>query len=244
MAAYSRNRTESHTSSIEASPIGPAILKLAAAHAVWHGRAGELLAALSDEQYSTDDDRHRRDWPRSPTAIGNAIRRIAPALRASGLSIDFGSEGHQKRRFIHIADCEGKQVSAVSAASANQPDGAESHVDADTCGHLGADRKSGDSDSGTPNADTADTPLQDLSICDADRRDDLDDEPTPAEAKILGLPDGLETMPPDDAEPRGDSADEPPYASYATAGLREPFGREPRPGNCSRKDQPMPCDYA
>lgn len=38
VSAYSRNRQASHVGSIEASPIGPAIVRPAADHSAWHAR--------------------------------------------------------------------------------------------------------------------------------------------------------------------------------------------------------------
>jgi hypothetical protein len=102
--AYMANRAEARALSVEASAIGPLIVDIAgwpaetnatfSRPAGWSGTAATLLAELN----STADDatKWRRDFPKTPIALANALRRIAPALRDAGVLLDF-SRNHQGR---------------------------------------------------------------------------------------------------------------------------------------------------
>lgn len=85
MAAYERARHVTTESAIEASAIGPAIMGLMKGHERWHGTASELLTTL-EAHHSDEAQRKRRGWPKSPKAMSNALRRLAPALRGVGIN--------------------------------------------------------------------------------------------------------------------------------------------------------------
>ena len=102
LAAFESNRNTVTEQAIEASAIGPIMVNFVANEAPWSGTATELLDMLSS-RYATDDLCKRRDWPRTAKAVASSLRRIAPNLRAHGISVRFHKpEGHAKRRIIEI----------------------------------------------------------------------------------------------------------------------------------------------
>ncbi|NOT02775.1 MAG: bifunctional DNA primase/polymerase [Phycisphaerales bacterium] len=96
VAAYTGNRESATAATVEASPIGPAILGLA--HALggsgWTGTSRELLTKL-EAHHSDEATRKRREWPKSPRGLSGLLRRIAPNLRAMGIHVSFGE--HTRR---------------------------------------------------------------------------------------------------------------------------------------------------
>ncbi len=85
LSAYSKNRNASHEATLEASPVGPILI------AALEG--GELIGTpkeILDVLHGQLDDRTRRykDWPSNGRALTNELKRIAPSLRARGVSVE------------------------------------------------------------------------------------------------------------------------------------------------------------
>jgi hypothetical protein len=78
----------------------------------YEGTATELLERLTPATRKTP-----RGWPDSPRALGVALRRLAPALRAVGIQFTPGRAGHSGRRLIILEDLA-PRPSASSAPSA------------------------------------------------------------------------------------------------------------------------------
>jgi len=106
MAAYQQNLDEGATAAVEASPIGGVILELVSDRDQWAGTIAELIQALNDR--ATDDQRRSYGWPKNPRSLGHYLRRIAPALRRSGLGCEFSRTNQGKT----------VKLSAVSAVRA------------------------------------------------------------------------------------------------------------------------------
>ena len=86
---------------VDGDPIAKAILDFVESKGAWCGTAGELLAEISG-----DDDRHPKGWPATPSAMGYAVRRVAPALRLEGLEVEYGAqlrEAGTGKRIIRLA---------------------------------------------------------------------------------------------------------------------------------------------
>ena len=116
LKAYLGNRASANNLAIESSPIGPAVVDLMRKHESWNGIAKELLGELC-EHHADEKTQRRKDWPKSPQAMSNALRRIAPNLRKSNIDVTFSQPlGHNKRRTIQL-EWIGEPY-AVSAASA------------------------------------------------------------------------------------------------------------------------------
>ena len=101
MAAYTTNRQEAHELAVETSPIGAAVLGFMSERAEWHGSAKELRANL-ENNHADEKTKKRQDWPKTPEAMGIALKRIAPNLRAIGLGVEFLPRQGQIRP-IHLS---------------------------------------------------------------------------------------------------------------------------------------------
>ena len=97
--AYSDNRKESVSLSIEASPLAAGILTLTAPED-WEGTATALLQVLS--QRVPEDTRKAKVWPKDARTMSSKLRRIAPLLRSVGVDVEWRTEGHEKRKIIAI----------------------------------------------------------------------------------------------------------------------------------------------
>lgn len=95
MAAYLNNRNTSDDSAIEASPIGPVVLKLMEATQCWTGTVGELLSEIFER--ADELTRRRRDWPKTPQGFSGRLRRLSPNLRRVGIIVTFGDHSNLGR---------------------------------------------------------------------------------------------------------------------------------------------------
>jgi hypothetical protein len=127
MAAYSRVRASGLETVIDASPIGGWIEEIA--DEGFTGTASELLDKAPEEL------RRRRSFPQSPRSLSDALHRLAPALRAVGVEVDFERAGHARRRVITIVRKGGENcvrtVRIVRVDSGNPPDADEARTNAD-----------------------------------------------------------------------------------------------------------------
>jgi hypothetical protein len=99
-AAYSANLEEVVNTVIEADLVGSAVRQLAAERTEWKGTALGLLSALKG---IVDEGATRaKDWPNSPEALSNRLRRAATFLRKAGVEVSFYREGKQGARMIAI----------------------------------------------------------------------------------------------------------------------------------------------
>jgi hypothetical protein len=83
--AYRNNRTTAIDTVIEADGIAFAVRALMADRTEWTGTTAELLAALAG--IAGERAARAREWPATPRALAGRLRRVAPALRHSGIHI-------------------------------------------------------------------------------------------------------------------------------------------------------------
>ena len=57
---------------------------------IWIGTAGELLACLN---HARGESRPPRGWPATPRGLSSHLRRITPAMRQTGLEVEYGKGG-------------------------------------------------------------------------------------------------------------------------------------------------------
>jgi len=81
--AWSRTQDEAHASILESSLIFMPLRILVENKGGWSGTATELFSAIVP--FVDETVARRRDWPRSPKALANQVRNIAPALRRAGI---------------------------------------------------------------------------------------------------------------------------------------------------------------
>jgi hypothetical protein len=89
LAAYGGNRAAAHDLALEASPVAVPVRVLVDA-GDWSGTAAELLEALM--KITDEVTKKSKGWPATPRALGTALRRIAPNLRAVGIPVEFSDQ--------------------------------------------------------------------------------------------------------------------------------------------------------
>jgi len=115
MAAYSGKRDASDALAVEMSPVGPSLRKFVADKRSWKGDAKTLLHELSTRGYSDFETRERVDWPRTPKGMSEALRRVAPNLRAIGVDVEYGGRIGKSRKRIIVLRKSGKGPAAPTA---------------------------------------------------------------------------------------------------------------------------------
>ena len=117
MAAYDDNLREVVDTVIDADLVGYAVRQMAEKQSKeWTGTATELLRVLGASQ--PESVTRAKDWPGSPDALSNRLRRSMTFLRKAGVNVSFSREGRERTRTIHIAAASPKIGDAtVSAAS-------------------------------------------------------------------------------------------------------------------------------
>ena len=100
MEAYRENRAEANALTLEASKVAAELVSFMDRKQEWTGTATELLEALNLR--ASDETKRAKEWPKSGRGLSGKLRRLAPALRRSGLHLDFDREGHERSRTVHI----------------------------------------------------------------------------------------------------------------------------------------------
>jgi hypothetical protein len=119
-AAYTRNRTKAVEVLLEDDLVAMAVQKL---KLPWEGRAGELLDVLN----TATGHAHvaAKDWPKDGKVLSGRLRRLAPLLRAKGISADKLQRTSARRgwRIELIAAAEDRRglTSSKSSASFAKP---------------------------------------------------------------------------------------------------------------------------
>jgi putative DNA primase/helicase len=106
LAAYAQNRDEAHTVAVEGSAVGRAVHTLAGKEKEWKGTATELLVALKAQAVLGGES--LQGLPKNARALSSALRRLAPNLRALGVTITF-TRDNDKLRTRRIA-IQGEQA--------------------------------------------------------------------------------------------------------------------------------------
>ncbi len=116
MDAYSDNRESANSLAIEASAVGSVLQEFMSGRSHWRGTAQELLTALNS-QSSAGQVNTRRDWPKTPQALGKKLRRLAPNLRRRRLDVGFGRSDDKARNRVISLEWLEHQPSDVSEPS-------------------------------------------------------------------------------------------------------------------------------
>ena len=94
---YERNRTDVQNLTLEVSPLYAPLRLLA--ETVFRGTIAELLAQLNE--LVGEDVRRSSGWPKTPSALGNVLRRMMAYLRSAGIELEF-SRQHGGKRTVSI----------------------------------------------------------------------------------------------------------------------------------------------
>jgi hypothetical protein len=91
LTAYRKSVRSATLGAIESSPVATAVIELAErAPGGWQGTVGGLLSVIKP-----DCD---RTFPQTPEKLSNSLRRLAPAFRQCGLSVEIGERGSRGRQ--------------------------------------------------------------------------------------------------------------------------------------------------
>jgi hypothetical protein len=98
-ALYARGLAEHCAATIEASALARPLVRLALA-GDWRGAATDLVNAV--DAIAGRSGIRTAGWPRSATQFAGCVRRLAPSLRAIGVSVEFEREAGTGRRVISL----------------------------------------------------------------------------------------------------------------------------------------------
>jgi hypothetical protein len=104
LPAYERNRNEANSVSLDASIIGEPIFKIVN-DGGFTGTASELLEKL--DECAGEKLRKQTGWPKNGRAISGQLKRIAPNLRAKGVTVNWFREGGARRIQIQKMGTDG-----------------------------------------------------------------------------------------------------------------------------------------
>ncbi len=138
MAAYATNRQEATDLALESSALAGVLRAFVAERGEgqeWRGTAGELLTLLTAK--ADEATRALKEWPSKPLALSNALRRIAPELRAAGINVTFIRTGRKRLISLTHGTAVQESVTGVTGVTprANGSEGASqaargaSHMD-------------------------------------------------------------------------------------------------------------------
>ena len=101
LRAHVAARNDASADAVMDSPVGKGVLALMREQSRWEGTATDLIDAVAAR--ITEQHRRGPTWPRSPRAMGEQIRRLAPDLRRMGIEVVAGERaGHERRRMIKL----------------------------------------------------------------------------------------------------------------------------------------------
>lgn len=99
LTTYECNRSEANSLALDVSPLYEPVAKLA--QEGFSGTVAELFARLNCMR--SEGTRRSLRWPKSPSALGTALRRMASNLRATGIEIQFSRADVRGRRRVSFA---------------------------------------------------------------------------------------------------------------------------------------------
>src|SRR5262249_26009838 len=101
---YTENRGQATELALESSIIAAPVQRLLQSRNPWTGTAGELLKQIDMDPALDDKIRKHKDWPTTPRKLSGDLRRIAPNLRQTGVTVEFDQRepGDKRRRLIFL----------------------------------------------------------------------------------------------------------------------------------------------
>ena len=114
LTAYEKNLKTGHVIALEGSPIVVPLEQFLETHSEWKGTATKLLQELS--MLAGPEATRKRGWPASERQVGAQLSRLAPNLRAIGISVEKERFGHERTRLIHLTKVKMSEASSASSA--------------------------------------------------------------------------------------------------------------------------------
>ena len=118
LAALKENRAEAAEAGIDADLVASAVILFMERRQYWTGTASALLNEL--DQCTPDRMTRQRLWPKTPTDLGNRLRRVSNLLPQKRVTISFHRRGKGGTRMIELENIN-TGVSAVSRVSPRTP---------------------------------------------------------------------------------------------------------------------------
>ena len=123
MDAYAGNRTEATELALDNDPVAGALRAILKNQSEWTGTSTQLLVELDSNV--AEDVKHSASWPKSPNALANRLKRLAPALREFGIEYeDYRAPGGNRRRIKRLRKLPEKIVPTVPADEVDLQGGA------------------------------------------------------------------------------------------------------------------------
>jgi hypothetical protein len=132
---------------LESSPVAKAIIDFVHEVGEWSGTMTDLLEEL--EQRADLKTKSLKTWPKSSSPLGSAVKRLAPNLRKTGISVQEHKLGKKRKPMLALAlqqeqACETPSAVSAPSADANSSRFYESDADgADGGASLADDPPSG-----------------------------------------------------------------------------------------------------
>jgi hypothetical protein len=125
MLAYAGNRAAGNELALESSPVGKVLLDFMATRSAWTGNPSDLLDELDAQ--ADEKTTRLRGWPKSARSLSGIIKRLAPNLRAAGVSVELGRTS--RGRYITLGRIkESNVISDISVIDpGNNGDSADGH---------------------------------------------------------------------------------------------------------------------
>jgi hypothetical protein len=118
LRAYRENIVSAVELVLEANVVGDAVRHFMATRSSWEGTASALLPLLTGA--IPEQAAREKSWPKRPDVLSGKLRRVAPALRRTGIHVAFDRSGHTRTIHIEAAPEEqGKTASQASRASSS-----------------------------------------------------------------------------------------------------------------------------
>ena len=95
--SYQQNRSQSVDYALESDPVSLSILALMSDNEEWEGDATKLHTDLSGK--ISDFEKNVKEWPKSSSALGKKLVRVAVFLQTKGISIIY-NRGSNKRTIV------------------------------------------------------------------------------------------------------------------------------------------------
>jgi hypothetical protein len=99
---------------LDADPLGCAVRECMAGRQEWTGTAAQLLELVTPEPTP-------RSFPRSPRALSGQLRRLAPALRAGGIELDFTKTERQRLVILTTSSEGGRNPPSGPSSPSSDP---------------------------------------------------------------------------------------------------------------------------